>query len=87
MEMEDLTKRLRASGEVEKCCLAAVIENECRRLKTEPLEGISKTVNYLYGCLEAICAFGEITEAEAMANKEKTVSEDREDAPGVLQEA
>ena len=25
--------------------------------------------------------------AEAMANKEKTVSEEREDAPGVLQEA
>ena len=64
MEMEDLTKRLRASREVEKCCLAAVIENECRRLKTEPLEGISKTVNYLYGCLEAICTFGEITEDE-----------------------
>ena len=64
MEMEDLTKRLRASGEVEKCCLAAVIENECRRLKTEPLEGISKTMNYLYGCLEAICAFGGITEDE-----------------------
>lgn len=64
MEMEDLMKRLRTSGDIRKCCLAAVIEIECRRLKAEPLEGISKTVNYLYGCLEAICTFGEITEDE-----------------------
>ena len=64
MKMEDLTKRLRASGEMEKCCLAAVIELECKRMETESFEGIGKTVYYLNGCIEAICAFGEITEAE-----------------------
>ena len=64
MKMEDLAKRLRASGEIEKCCLAAVIEHEFKRIETESFEGIGKTVYYLNGCIEAICAFGEITEAE-----------------------
>lgn len=64
MKIEDLTKRLRGSGDIEKCCLAAVIEHECRRLKTDPVEENGKTVLYLYGLLEAMTAFGGITEDE-----------------------
>lgn len=64
MKMEELTKMLRASGDIEKCCLAAVIEHECRRFKTDPAEENGKTVIYLYGLLEAMTAFGGITEDE-----------------------
>ena len=64
MKMKDLAKRLRASGDIEKSCLAAVIEHEFRRFKTDPVEENGKTVIYLYGLLEAMTAFGGITEDE-----------------------
>lgn len=60
MKIEDLTKRLRGSGDIEKCCLAAVIETKCRHLKTDPLGAVSKTKSFLEGCLETLIAFGVI---------------------------
>ena len=64
MKMEDLTKRLRASGDVGKSCLAAIGEDECRRIKKRFPEERNGTVSFLHGCLETLTAFGEITEEE-----------------------
>ena len=64
MKLEDLYKKLRENDEIGKCCLAAIIENQCKRMEREELEGKGKTVCYIQGCLEALCALGEITEDE-----------------------
>lgn len=64
MKMEDLTKRLRASGDVGECCLAAIIEDRYRRIKKKLPEGRGDEVNFLHGCLETLLAFGTITGEE-----------------------
>ena len=64
MKMEDLTKRLRASGDVGECCLAAIVEDRYRRIKKEFPEERNKEVNFLHGCLETLLAFGAINGEE-----------------------
>lgn len=64
MEMEDLTKRLRASGDVGVSCLAAIIEDRYRRIKKKLPEGRGDEVSFLHGCLETLLAFGAITGEE-----------------------
>ena len=64
MIMEDLTKRLRASGDIGKICLASVIENECRHIKKGVPEERNTAVSFLHGCLETLLAFEVITEEE-----------------------
>lgn len=63
MKMEDLTKRLRASGDIGVSCLAAIIEDRYRRIKKLP-EGRGNEVSFLHGCLETLLAFGAITGEE-----------------------
>lgn len=64
MEMEDLMKRLRASGDIGVSCLAAIIEDRYRRIQKKLPEGRCDEVSFLHGCLEALLAFGAITGEE-----------------------